>query len=243
MNINKIKQNQWDDFTNNLQSHYNNEGYLFTEDLIRYWFVNYFMTIDKTKSKLNTEIEVPYLKGSTTKLRLKKSCPISLKSSSAGENRSRADLCYCNEDEVVEFKFNRCTRYSKSCTNSNLGSLLNDFNRLSILENKHKYSIYVCDEYMKNYLINRHKTNFPFLDFNKTIATFTYSKEYYNMPNFKDILKNAFSSFIDKDEYYKNPSLFDLRKFGYKIKLLYKNKISDSISGQNLYVFVFEIIS
>lgn len=244
MNINKIKKKQWDNFTNCLQKYYNNEDYLFTEDLIRYWFIKYLMTIDKTKTKSNTEIEVPYLRGGSTKLKLKTSCPIPLKLSTTGKNRSRADLYYCNEDEVVEFKFHRCTMYSKSCTNSDLGSLLNDFNRLSILDNSNKYSIYVCDDYMKDYLIKYHKNNFPILDFNNAnILQFNYNQLYYKITGFKDILKHAFSSFLNKEDFDKSPNLFDLTQFKYKIKLIYKNRILNNNSQKNLYLFVFEVIS
>ena len=236
MNINEITKEQWDGFTDNLQSHYKNEGYLFTEDLIRYWFVDYIRTIDLISPKGYTEIEVPY-----SKLNLKKNCPFRLKE---GKNRCRADLHYCGEDQVVEFKFHRSTMYSKSCTASDLGTLLNDFNRLSILDNKNKYSIYICDAFMEDYFINHHKTHFPFLDYNNTITTgFKYAEKFYEIENFMDILKHAFSSFLDKKNYNTNPSVFDLRKFKYEIKLIYKNSFVGTDSQKNLYLFVFEILS
>ena len=88
--------------------------------------------------------------------------------------------------------------YSKSCTGSDLGSLLNDFNRLSIIANNKKYSIYVCDQYMENYLIKNHSENFPILNFNSQIQEFVPQEMYYNKNGFKDILKHAFNSFLDK---------------------------------------------
>lgn len=249
MKINEITNSQWDDFTKLLKEHYDKEDYLFTEDLIRYLFVNYLKEIDPTRlnSINNTKIEVPYLRGDKTKLKIKPNCPIKLKQNKKGKNRSRADLYYCDEDEVVEFKFSRCTEYSKSCTNSDLGALLNDFNRLSILENNNKYSIYVCDEYMKNYLTNNHKDRFPFLYYNndnKLSKSFKYEEEYYSCPKFKDILKHAFSSFLNEEDFYNNPSSFDLKKFGYEINLLYSNKIKKKEQDlqKNLYLFIFEII-
>ena len=133
--------------------------------------------------------------------------------------------------------------YSKSCTGSDLGSLLNDFNRLSIIANNKKYSIYVCDQYMENYLIKNHSENFPILNFNSQIQEFVPQEMYYNKNGFKDILKHAFNSFLDKEDYDKDPSKFDLTKFNYKVKLLYKNYISNNKSNdeQNMYFYVFEI--
>ena len=129
------------DFKKELDKHFSVEKHLITEDLIRYWFIHIHGT--------NTIIEMPY--------RLLSIKPT--KSSFLASNRARADLYYGNpEDTVIEFKYHRKSDYSSSCTATNMGSVFNDLNRLSILDNKEKYLIYVFDEEMKKY----YEKNSPF---------------------------------------------------------------------------------
>lgn len=248
MKFSEITKQQFDDFNNKLQKHYDEEGNLFTEDLIRYWFIKFFQEIDPTKNRNNTLIEEPYVRADKTKLKLKQN--FKLKTNKQNGNRSRADLFYSDNDEVFEFKYHRKTTYSKSCTGTNLGSLLNDFNRLSVLNNIKKYSIYVFDQEMKNYYINpKHKNRFDFVNYDNIIRgnVYSFKKNLYGKNGIKEILTNAFASFYDKSHYIdKYEDEYDFRKFNYNIKVLYKAEIKDNYNTKknqnNLYMIVYEII-
>lgn len=130
------------DFKKELVKHFSVEPRLITECLIRYWFI-------EIHGRNDAEIEKPYR---TLSINPKYKTYLA-------SNRARADLYYGNaEDTVIEFKYHRKTKYSSCCTATNMGSVFNDLNRLSILDNKEKYLIYVFDEEMKKY----YEKNSPF---------------------------------------------------------------------------------
>ena len=106
MLISEITKEQWNEFIEILTDHYKKESNLFTEDLIRYWFIDYFREKDISKQLL--KIEVPYIRENKTEIKLKENLPIQLKLKD-DKNRSRVDLYYPNNDEVIEFKFHRST--------------------------------------------------------------------------------------------------------------------------------------
>lgn len=238
MCIRKLTNKDWNQFDNDLQNEYNRCENLFNEDLLRYVFVQSYVKMNAIKTVKSARIEVPYIKSSSTPLKLKNPPTVSLKTT-----KCRADLYYKSDDEVIEFKFHRRSPYSSNCTGSDLGSVLNDFNRLSILNNSGKYAIYCCDEEMKRYFTKNHSTNYPMFEFDKINVGDVFSlTNHAGRKGFKDILKHAFASFISGDEYNKNPNLFNITQFGYKVKLLHKAKINGNTVDKNLYLYVFEIL-
>lgn len=167
MSLRSLSISDWDRIRDFLQNEYTRCGNLFNEDLLRYFFVESYSKIVSTQTVSSAIIEVPYIKSKSTgtPLKLKNPPAVSLKTT-----KCRADLYYKSDDEVIEFKFHRRSPYSACCTGSDLGSVLNDFNRLSILDNSGKYEIYCCDEDMKRYFTKKHSTNYPMFDFDKIKA-------------------------------------------------------------------------
>ena len=138
-------------FITELNQQFSKMPKLITEDLIRQWFID---TQSLTYSE--TIIEKPY-----------KLLSINKKSSVVINNRARADLYYQEhgkEDVVVEFKYHKKIDTSTTCKTTNLGEVLRDLNRLSCLNNKEKYFIYVFDKEMKDYYDNAY-TKYKDLEF------------------------------------------------------------------------------
>lgn len=57
------------------------------------------------------------------------------------------------EEVVIEFKYHKKVDRSTTCKTTNMGEVFRDVNRLSSLENKEKYFIYVFDQEMKDYIM------------------------------------------------------------------------------------------
>lgn len=233
MSIRKLTNKDWNQFDNDLQNEYNRCENLFNEDLVRYVFVQSYSKMNAIKTVKRARIEVPYRKdpGIGTPLRVNQSVinPDEL-------NRCRADLYYESDDEVIELKFHRRSIYSGNCTSSKLGSVLNDFNRLSVLKNDGKYSIYVGDEQMKEYFKKHQSTSYPMFDFdNIAVGDIFKLKDHSGEKGFGEILKRAFNSFDERRG-------LDITQFGYKVKVLHKAKINGNMVDKNLYLYVFEIL-
>lgn len=213
---------------NELSNRLTGAPYLVTEDLIRHWFIE----IHKGACR----IEVPYQRNNNPKtpLKIRQNAP-KLKTNIYGTVRSRADLYYWGfleensrdqEDTVIEFKFHRDTLYSKCCTATNAGEVFNDLNRLSILENKEKYLVYVFDSTMKNYYdkklaCHKHGAQSPMNVFNTTPNvvgnTYTVDANFDNeVASSQEFKKMAFSSFLEQHRF---------AVFRYRIKMELVNKI------------------
>lgn len=124
----------FDRFVEKLKEQYTKESKLFTEDLIRYWFVN---SMELYKDAI---IELPYSK---SPLKIKEGKNI-LKG-----NRYRVDLYIKNKDAAIEFKYHRKSTSVSPCYTSKRAAVFCDLNRLSLLDNERKYLIYAFDEDMK----------------------------------------------------------------------------------------------
>ena len=216
-------------FENELKKHFNKEHHLVTEDLIRYWFIG------SHSSNGDAYTEVPYIRAGKTPLVINANAP------KLNSDRARADLYYgdidnckkknaVEQDVVVEFKYHRCTRYSDCCTGTDCGSVFRDLNRLSILENKEKYFVYVFDQKMKEYYDEKIKKN-P----NSAYDIFNTGNNRPSNPikvdgsfdvivgqrGYGEVKKGAFSQFDT------NNKTFTFGNFNYKVKVLYSSKITD----------------
>ena len=218
----------FDNFKNELKTHFDNEHHLVSEDLIRYWFIG------THSSNGDAYTEVPYIRAGKTPLLINTNAP------KLNSDQARADLYYgdidnCkkkNDDEqdiVLEFKYHRCTRYSDCCTGTDCGSVFRDLNRLSILENKEKYFVYVFDQAMKKYYdekitknpnsayeifnIKNRPSNPIKVDgsFDATVGQWGYG----------EVKKGAFSQFDTANK------TFTFDDFNYKVEVLHSSKITD----------------
>lgn len=124
-------------FAEKLEKKFSKNYHLITEDLIRYWYIT---TIGEFE---NAAIERPY-RNHEESLQLLKS------------TRARADLYYSDTDVVIEFKFHKKLDSSCSCKTDNLGLVVGDMNRLSLLNCEHKLLIYIFDQEMYGYY-QKHK--------------------------------------------------------------------------------------
>ena len=163
-----------------------------TEDLVRLLFI---------KAHPNSEIEVPYMRSKlpTTPIRIQSS-----KMRYFASKRIRADLVCKKEDMVVEFKCHRKTDYSPCCTATDMGAVFCDLNRLSCLDNKEKYFIYVFDSSMQNYynkIMKKHTPSCPLqmFDISSTAVgkSFIVDKTLDSVTHgYNEFRKTAFSSFV-----------------------------------------------
>lgn len=153
---------QIDDFINEVNTAYNTAAHLITEDTIR------SLLIKAMKVPVSDiEIEVPYVVNPGTKTNNKRNyTPIKVLGSTwFNSERNRADIYYFStklpvgfdlsnprpvavDDIVIEVKYHRATPYSDSCTTSKAGEVFNDLNRLSMIDAKNKYFVYVFDSDM-----------------------------------------------------------------------------------------------
>ena len=179
---------KFSDYSACLKTHFSFEEKLITEDLIRYWF------IDVHRKEYNFSIEEPYYS--------KKGYKTPIKYSGAKiSDRARADLYVCDDkttDAVFEFKYHRKSERSSSCRTTNVGEVFNDLNRLSLLDNKEKYLVYVFDKEMASYYEKRGK-EFDILKptiFCKGGASCRIDKDYDGLgKGFGEFKKRALSSF------------------------------------------------
>ena len=200
-----------------MNQHFLIEKNIITEDLVRYWFIN-------VHSDYSADIEVPYYELISKRGVL--------------NSRARADLRLSKGEEnaVFEFKYHRKAVRSSSCTATNMGSVFHDLNRLSILDNKNKYLVYVFDQemadyYEKNKIFNilkpselkkgtvKYKVN------GSTDARIAKSK-------YEEFKKQAFSGF--------NAAINSFSGFGYTVEVEYFNEIS--VEKEKFYVVIYKVI-
>lgn len=122
-------------FEDKLAKKFDDMSHLVTEDLIRYWFIQ-----SQEREYTDAEIEVPYRR-----------LQVAQRFNGLLYNRARSDLHYKNEGVVIEFKYHKRVALSTTCKTTNMGSVFNDLNRLSTLQNAEKYLIYVFDQEMYDY--------------------------------------------------------------------------------------------
>ncbi len=226
-----LKNTQINDFINEVTSAYNKAAHLITEDTIR------SLLIKAMKVPVSDiEIEVPYVVNPGTKTNKNRNyTPIKvLNSTWFNSERNRADIYYSTDDMVIEVKYHRVTPYSDSCTTSKAGEVFNDLNRLSMIDAKNKYFVYVFDDDMYN-TYNGDRTNY-----NATILKTTFNigdtavidnnypitSTSKKVKNFKE---NAFKTFKDKYS--------DFSYFNYKVKCVY----NANIVSQKLWCIILEV--
>ena len=183
-----------------LESEISKAAHLITEDLIRHWFIN-----TQGLNVKATEIEKPY---STLN---KKSVGVSV-----GES-SRLDLFYEQDGTAIEFKCHRRTYRSANCTTTKAGSVFRDFNRLSTIDYKDKYLIYLLDSNMCNYYKKRDYNNL-FIKASKG--------ELLDCADFDNDLRNVLGSEFIKGAL--TPfGVSSFSSFAYKIKIEYAKPIKN----------------
>ena len=213
-------------FEKELQIRFNNIAHLVTEDLIRQWFIK----TQKLTLK-DTRIEKPY--------RLLKFKP---KFQNVLNSRARADLYYQEngkEDVVIEFKYHKKVDSSPTCKTTNMGEVFRDLNRLSTLDNKEKYFIYVFNQEMKEYydkIVGRsnHATNSPIQILNVSSSaggkTYAVNGDFdAEVKGYNEFYKNALSSFCS------NQCNFGL--LNYQIEM----KQSQQIGNTDYYLIVVQV--
>ena len=110
------------------------------EELLRYYYA-----ISQCPVRENVLMEVPIAKHiSASKKTLRKT-----------NSRCKFDLYYEKPDMAVEFKYDRSTVDTQACYTQKAGSAFSDLNRLSLLDCKKKYFVYLFDKKMKDYYANR----------------------------------------------------------------------------------------
>ena len=202
-------------FTQTLKFYLMKHPAIVDEDLIRYWFLCIHNTnpIIEVAYKPNKK-QHNYLKINPAHQQIftsKKAC---------------ADLYYANTDTVFEFKYHRKTDYSNNCTTTKIGCAFRDLNRLSILDNKEKYFVYVFDNQMRNYFINKDiGSSTPHFYFNtKTITKASKFVINGNNPlssyTQKEFVKNAFSGF--------SQSAHSFHSLNYTLEVVYISPIPDT---------------
>ena len=185
------------------------------EDLIRYWFLCIHNTnpIIEVAYKPNKK-QHNYLKINPAHQQIftsKKAC---------------ADLYYADTDTVFEFKYHRKTDYSNNCTTTKVGTAFKDINRLSILENREKYFIYVFDDQMAGYYSNNSNKSKDFpqyyfdLDCIKTGYTFNINKTTAPSQYSITFRENAFLGFLKSAQ--------SFNSFGYCMTVEFAGKIPDT---------------
>ncbi len=203
-----LTKNQINNFISEIENAYQNEPHLITEDTIRALLIK-AMNVNL----LDIEIEVPYVVNSSKKIKGKKTNTPVIVSNPTWFNseRNRADIYYysttidngcdlcetrpiADDDMVIEVKYHRETPYSANCTTSKAGSVFNDLNRLSVIDNKQKFFVYVFDKTMKTYFDNVSRQFTDILKENAQNQTFTIDAKYDKMP--QDAKNNAFRSFV-----------------------------------------------
>lgn len=210
---------------------FNNMAHLVTEDLIRQWF------IEKQKLTIkNTIIEVPYIQPQ----KAKKQTPLVIKDSGIfkrnGKNLPHADLYIEKCDAVIEFKYHKKSLYSTTAKTTNTGEVFRDLNRLSMLDNKEKYFIYVFDQEMKDYY---DRQSFDILKVgNYSSAQIPSALSKYIKDEHGEFYKSAFSSFSDNYQ--------DFSCFGYMVEVLYSNRITtyktfDENSDNSIYMIILQV--
>lgn len=205
---------QFTNFKAKLTTAFKNMPKLVTEDLIRHWFIE-----EQGLTITNTTIEKPY-----RDLLNKKS-----KFYSALNNRARADLYYQENGNkgVVELKYHKRVETSATCKTTNMGEVFRDLNRLSTLDVKEKYFIYVFDKEMKEYYDKHDAT---FLKIGNSLPV-NVPQDINNFLNNApgEFYKIAFSSFSDDYQ--------DFSKFNYTVKVL----LLDIMIDNEFYLLILQV--
>ena len=250
-------------FEQELAKHFNKEHHIITEDLIRYWFIQTHLQNGMPST------EVPYIRKKENKSitplipseNKPKLIPI-IHNGGKKSYRVRADLYYGDInnigkqiegklDCVFEFKYHRRTRYSDCCTGTDCGSVFGDLNRLSILDNKEKYFVYVFDDNMYDEYYKDKKQNIFSIfrvetgeqtppkeicinsDFDKIVFGTSFPKA---AKNYGEIKKGAFKQFDDE-----NGIKHKFDDFNYKVNVLYSNKVCE-IEAKKYYLIICQVI-
>lgn len=230
---------QIDTFVDNLKNAYSIASHLITEDSIRHFFIE--ALVANGISINDIAIEVPYVVNPGTKTKGKRNyTPIKvLNSKWFNSERNRADIYYFStklpvgfdlsnprpvaaDDMVIEVKYHRATPYSDSCTTSKAGEVFNDLNRLSMIDAKNKYFVYVFDDGMYNtyngYKINYNatilKTTFNIGDIAVIDNNYPITPTSKKVKNFKE---NAFKTF--------QSAYTDFKYFDYDVQCAYNAPI------------------
>lgn len=209
----------YEKFNEILKTKFNNIPRLVTEDLIRFWFIE-----SQNLNVPSVIIEKPY-----------KNLNINENFIDYLTNRIRADFYYAPWDTVIEFKYHKKIESSDSCKTTNMGEVFRDLNRLSVLNNKEKYLIYVFDGEMKEYYDERAVTDI--LKFDKNYECKVSVEINIDENSNREFYKAAFSSFRDG---YKNFS-----KFNYTVRKVYSDKITsfkiENEKETSFYLSVFKV--
>lgn len=216
-------------FENELAKRFNNMAHLVTEDLIRQWFIE-----TQSLTIKNTIIEKPYRELISKHSRFY----------SEINSRARADLYYngtneqteVKEEVVIEFKYHKKVDRSTTCKTTNMGEVFRDLNRLSSLENKEKYFIYVFDQEMKAYYDRQAFDILKVGNYSSAQIPSVLSK--YIKDEHGEFYKSAFSSFSDNCQ--------DFSYFGYTVEVLYSNHITTyktlaENSDNSIYMIVLQV--
>lgn len=227
---------QINDFINEVNSAYNTAAHLITEDTIR------SLLIKAMKVPVSDiEIEVPYVVNPGTKTNKKRNCtPIKvLDSTWFNSERNRADIYYFStklpvgfdlsnprpvavDDIVIEVKYHRATPYSDNCTTSKAGGAFNDLNRLSMIDAKNMYFVYVFDNDMHD-TYNIGGTHYDAKIFKDTFKSGNVASINNNYPvvptakKIKDFKQNAFKTF--------QSAYTDFKYFDYDVQCAYNAPI------------------
>lgn len=206
---------QYDNFRDELNKYFHCAANIVTEDLIRHLFIKIHKTCAEIKD--GVEIEMPY-----RELLIKE-----MRNGCLSSDRARADLYFGDTDDTVfEFKYHRQTKYSNNCTATKMGSVFRDLNRLSILDNKEKYLIYVFDEKMKNY----YEDNSPFNILK--MSTVKVGDILKVNGTIDELLADGYAEF--KQQAFSGFTYTEFAKFDYTIKVVYKEKLANDY---NLLIF------
>lgn len=227
---------QINDFINEVIYAYNTAAHLITEDTIRSLLIKAMKV-----PVLDIEIEVPYVVNQGRKTNGKRDyTPIKvLNSKWFNSERNRADIYYfstklpvgfdlsnqrpvADDDMVIEVKYHRATPYSDSCTTSKAGEAFNDLNRLSMIDAKNKYFVYVFDDGMHD-TYNNGGTHYDAKIFKDTFKSGNVASIDNNYPitstskKVKNFNENAFKTF---------QSVYtDFKYFDYDVQCVYNAPI------------------
>lgn len=210
---------QINNFINEVTTAYNIAAHLITEDTIRSLLIK---ALNVPVSDI--EIEVPYVVNSAKKTNGQKTnTPIIVPNTTwFNSERNRADIYYSTDDMVIEVKYHRATPYSDSCTTSKAGEAFNDLNRLSMIDAKNKYFVYVFDDGMHD-TYNNGGTHYDAKIFKDTFKSGNVASIDNNYPitstskKVKNFNENAFKTF---------QSVYtDFKYFDYDVQCVYNAPI------------------
>lgn len=184
------------------------------------------------------EIETPYIQPQ----KAKKKTPLLVQNCAqfkrTGKNLPHADLYIEDCDVVIEFKYHKKAEYSDTAKTMNMGEVFRDLNRLSTLDNKEKYFIYVFDQEMKEYY-DKHVFDILKVNTNKgatlksiDIETLIKGKK---VKDFRNVALSSFDRNI----------VTDFNYFSYTTNVLYSSHVTTykKFDGKddNMYMIVLQV--